>query len=900
MNKFFKHPWLIVGIIVAITVFFALQLPKAEMDNNTVSFLPRDNPARLIARHFEEEYGDSIVIMVGLERSYGTVFEKAFLSRIREFTDAVEAVGLVKKTDSILSTQYITSDSESIIVTDLVDDGFSGTMEELAELKRRIASWDMYRGSLVSDDLSSTQIVVQLNATVEHSGDPEVMAALLGIRNTAKELFSESAEVYTAGQSVVSASLTESAYADVQFLIPLSVVVLLGVLVISFRRFTYVTLPLLTVAVSVIWSIGAMPLFGVRLTLMCMILPVILIAVGSAYGVHLVSHYKDDISGKTFTLEKHREFVFALVRRLIKPVFLAALTTFAGFISFVFAPLTSMRDFGIFSSLGVLVAFLAAVTLIPAVLIIRGPRAVKLTEQKKMRQGAARADTGANVRDLNKFLSSAMTNLVNRKKTLVLAVTALIVVVSIVGSARIVADNSMIEFFNPASEVNRSDRFIREHFGGSTQIIVSVEAEHTETLLHPQTLAAAEDFCAYLRERVPHVGKVTGFPDLIKRMNQMFNVDEPPEGIRQTARIANGEINANEDSAFGFGDFGFDDFGFDTIEGGAPPTLQPPAGAPAPATPPASPETPVTFAMLTSAVGKNAGISAEALVRELERLTNYEGYSYYEIPSDPAKYGKETEEELGRLVANYLVLLAGDADEGFSNDPLEPTAFEIVVLVNSKWQADTNNVVNAINRYVAANFPKNVTVLVGGGAMQEGAISALVLNSQIVSIFITVLIVFLIVAFSNKSAAAGLISALPLSITILCNFAVMGFLHITLNMATALISSLIVGIGIDYTIHFMEAYKREFLAGGDYLYRTYATSGKAILINAVSVGVSFAVIIFSQFRIVGQFGILVCQSMFISAVVSLTVIPVLLETIRPKFIYGKQPETLNKPVLIPA
>jgi predicted RND superfamily exporter protein len=458
----------------------------------------------------------------------------------------------------------------------------------------------------------------------------------------------------------------------------------------------------------------------------------------------------------------------------------------------------------------------------------------------------------------------------------------------------------MIEFFNPASEVNRSDRFIREHFGGSTQIIVSVEAESTETLLHPQTLTAAEGLCVYLRERLPYVGKVTGFPDLVKRMNQMFNVDEPPEGIRQAARIA-----ASADSPFEFGDFGFgdfDDFGFDDTEGGTPPSLQtpsvfsaaPPAGdTPGgikDAPPPASSDTPITFAMLNAAIGKNAGMSAEALVRELERMTNYGGYSYYEIPSEPARYGKETEEELGRLVANYLVLLAGDADEGFSNDPLEPTAFELVVLVNSKWQADTNNVVDAINRYVAANFPKNVTVLVGGGAMQEGAISALVLNSQIVSIFITVLIVFLIVAISNKSAIAGLISALPLSITILCNFAVMGFLHITLNMATALISSLIVGIGIDYTIHFMEAYKREFLAGGDYLYRTYATSGKAILINAVSVGLSFAVIIFSQFRIVGQFGILVCQSMFISAVVSLTIIPVLLVSLRPKFMFGNHQE----------
>ncbi|MDR1468496.1 MAG: MMPL family transporter, partial [Spirochaetaceae bacterium] len=93
-------------------------------------------------------------------------------------------------------------------------------------------------------------------------------------------------------------------------------------------------------------------------------------------------------------------------------------------------------------------------------------------------------------------------------------------------------------------------------------------------------------------------------------------------------------------------------------------------------------------------------------------------------------------------------------------------------------------------------------------------------------------------------------------------------------------------VGIDYTIHFIEAFKREYQAGGDYLRRTFATSGKAILINAVSVGAGFGVLALSQFRIMAQFGGLTALSMAISAIVSLTVIPVLLTTVRPKFIYG--------------
>ncbi|MDR1219211.1 MAG: MMPL family transporter, partial [Treponema sp.] len=239
-------------------------------------------------------------------------------------------------------------------------------------------------------------------------------------------------------------------------------------------------------------------------------------------------------------------------------------------------------------------------------------------------------------------------------------------------------------------------------------------------------------------------------------------------------------------------------------------------------------------------------------------------------------------------------LLAGQTDDSMSNDPLEPTAIQTIILINSQWQKDADAVINTVNEYVAANFPKNLRVLVGGGAIQEGELVSLVVDSQVISILISVIIVLIIVAFSYKSLAAGLIAALPLAVAIIGNFAVMGFAHITINIATALISSLAVGIGIDYTIHFIDAFKREYAEGRDYLYRTFAGAGKAILINAVSVGAGFSVLALSQFRVIAQFGGLIALSMGISAIVSLTVIPMLIMTVRPTFIYGKRKEVRSK------
>jgi predicted RND superfamily exporter protein len=204
---------------------------------------------------------------------------------------------------------------------------------------------------------------------------------------------------------------------------------------------------------------------------------------------------------------------------------------------------------------------------------------------------------------------------------------------------------------------------------------------------------------------------------------------------------------------------------------------------------------------------------------------------------------------------------------------------------------------------VAANFPASVNVTIGGSAMVESSLNRQVVRSQIISVIISLVLVFIIIAASNKSLAGGLIGIVPLSISILINFAVMGFLGIKLNIGTSMIASLAVGIGIDYTIHYMEAFKRELAEFGitdlarlnknpreksGFLAKTFAVSGKAIIINAASVGAGFAVLIFSRFNMLGDFGLLIALTMGTSALVSLTVIPALLLALKPGFVYRRR------------
>ncbi|MDR0644300.1 MAG: MMPL family transporter [Treponema sp.] len=849
-NNIYRHPWLIIGTVAVITAFFAAQLPKLQLDNNNLRFVPLEDEARKTSAYIDDTFGSSLFILVGLEREFGDVFDRDFLQRIKEYTDRIDEIDIVGDINSIMTTNYISSQNNAITVENLTGDAFLGTPAEIAELKRRLASWDIYEKSLVSDDFTATQIYVPLDIDSEQAGDPEVVNSFVEIRDIAREMFAGMADVYVTGLPVISATINEATQADLTMLVPIVILVTLAVLFVPIRRISFVALAVLSVCIAVIWSMGAMPLFNIRLSVISTVLPVVLIAVGSSYALHLVIHYveKEDGIGN-MTREEHTEFVIKLVEKLGKAIFLAAITTVASFLAFCWTNVSPIREFGVFSAFGVAASFLIAIMLTPAILVIRGPKTLH-----KLRIKAANAGADA---PSSPPIAAFFTKIVSHYK-IVLFFIIIIVIVSAVGASKLVIDNIFVEYFRADTDIVKSDGFIREKFGGSKVISVVVEADSYEILLHPDSLSALDGLNAYLEKKVPSVGKVLSFTSLVKRVNQVFNVDESPEGI------GNRELEVDDESF----EFEFDEESFDFT---APPETSSQATA--------APLTAMEMALLLDKA-ESAGAD---LVREFKKQVNYEGAAYYEIPSNLEKYDKTSPQELQALISNYLVLLAGDIS-AYANEPFEPTAVKSTLQLRTLGQKDTASVVNLINRYVAVNFPENVRVTVGGSALVEASTNTNVVRSVWTSILIALVSVFIIITVSNRSFVVGLIAVITLGVLILINFAVMGFAGIKLNIGTALIASLTMGIGVDYTIHYIEAFKRERKNGGDFLMRTYLSPAVAILTDAISVSAGFAVLLLSRFTMMAEFGFLVALSMLLSAAAGLMLTPALLLFVNPKFV----------------
>jgi len=177
--------------------------------------------------------------------------------------------------------------------------------------------------------------------------------------------------------------------------------------------------------------------------------------------------------------------------------------------------------------------------------------------------------------------------------------------------------------------------------------------------------------------------------------------------------------------------------------------------------------------------------------------------------------------------------------------------------------------------------------LVGGFGLILSEIAHRIVSGQFLSLSLAILVVGILIMILFRSVTAGLISAIPLGLSIMILFGLMGIFHIELNIATAMLSSIMIGVGVDYTIHFLWRYRQERENGfvpKEAVKKTLTTTGRGIVFNAFSVIIGFIVLLFSSFMPVKFFGFLVVVSIFSCLIGALILIPALCLVLKPKFL----------------
>jgi hypothetical protein len=937
-----RHPWAIIIAIGAITLFFAFQLPKAQLNNDVMTFVPEDHPDKVAMDEVEETFGTSVPMSVGIEFPRGTIFAAESIELVRTLTAELEELERVKDVTSMTNSDYIRGTEDGMAVSALVEE-FEGSESEIRELKAKLLSWDTYEESLYSDNFRATQILVGVDLDISADAREELY---FDIKEVLANHESPEVNYYLAGEPAIAVLLSTNMRNDVATLVPLVIVVVLVALYLFFRRPGGVILPIVTVLISTTWTIGAMALLGISLSLVATVIPVLMIAVGSAYGIHIVNHYFHEVDERRrdISAEEHRQIIFNTLNNVGKPVFLAGLTTIIGFGALTTSEVGPMRSFGVFTAIGVAVALLVALTLIPSLLLVRGSalEATQRTEREPV----------------NDSFLLGIYNFFAGRKIRIMVLALLVTGVASWGASKLIVDNELITYFKRGTEIRVADRFLRENFGGTRTFHIEVTGEEAGDLTDPEVLQAMDDLATYLETTYPEkISKVLSYTDFIKRMNQVMHVGEAPPwdyvsgeryGPGGTSASGGGESGGKEgadqggstggsDSSegsvpsffdetsslppaefwrvgqegeagdesdfsegFGSGEFGTsfeqsDNRGAEDTadaEPGVPDEAPGPAGEEPANVGTGSPAAGFSYADFASMLNRayrradRLDLSLGELLELVNREVNHEGAAFYEIPYNPEFYPAETRRELSNLISQYLLIYSGSLDE-WSDDSVEPSKARMLVQLRTTGNIFTEQAVEEIERYAALEFPEGYSVRTAGVAIVEKAITRLISNAQIYSIIVSLTLVFIIIAITYRSLVAGFYGILPLGLAVLVNFGVMGFSGIKLDVSTAMVASVAIGIGIDYTIHFLSAYHRERRRTEDLedVEKTVLrTTGKAIIFNAVSVAAGFAVLLLSNFNPLMYMGLLIALTMFTSSIAAMTVLPVLLDIFNPRFI----------------
>ena len=750
-KRFYRASWAIVLGVLAISLWFVWVLKdNARMETNLDEYMPRTHPAFIYSDQAEEWFDIKDGILIAIEHK-GGIYNPRTLEKIRDISEGLMEMDEIDEAD--VRSLYT---AENIIGTEygLEVNAFYSRIpherEALDNIRDAVRANDMVYGRMVSEDETVALIVAGMHGNVFTQ---ELYHDILAF---AESFGSESESVYVAGRPIVEGTMAMLGPADMKRMVPLVLIVIAGVLYLLLRSGRGTMAILSGVFVSTVWAFGLMALTGVPIYSVSTMIPVMLIAIGVAYGVyfynHLNQYFRTRHNARKITGIRH------VLRTLWKPLMMAAFTTMIGFISLLTSQVFPIKYFGVFTAFGILVAFVLALVFLPAMVMITGYKVRGLHPD---------------ARPVDPVKTGKLAGTVLKGKWAVYLFTVLIVAVSVFGITRVWINSSFLDNFEKHSDIVHTDAFVNSKFGGTSTLNVILESDAYDTFKQPEVLRMM-DKMQQEAGQLERVGDSFSLADYLKRMHLVMNEDR-------------------------------EEF---------------------------------------YAIPEHSDLVAQYLL-------------LYEMSGDPQNLVRVINYDYNRT--NLTFQLKGD-DSRTINEALE-----------------------VIRSFEDPLHELGVSMNFAGSGYKALVFTDLILQGQIRSIIMSLLLVLVILMWMFRSVKAGLIGAVPIVVTALISFGVMGLLHIPLSTTTTLLSSIAIGIGIDYAIHFLQHYRVNLDAyptSMDALNRTMSQTGKAILFNAIVVIAGFLVLLFSVFPPNRTLGALVSMNMFTSFAGTLTLMVILIFTTR--------------------
>ncbi|HGS4739224.1 TPA: RND family transporter [Vibrio parahaemolyticus] len=458
---------------------------------------------------------DNLAIVIAPED--GDIFTPQTLSLIQKITVDAWQVPYSSRVDSIANYQHTEAFDDDLLVEDLLYSEYELTPERISKVKSIALSEPVLKSALVSEkgDVTVVNITVQLPEMDKTAEVEEVVSSINAMIDRYQRAYPD-VTFHKAGIIAMNHAFMTAAQDDSSTLVPTMLVVILVFLTIMLRSILSVIATLIVIIGSVMATMGISGWAGMFLSTATVNVPTLIMTLAVADCVHVIATMRQSMkNGFTKVQSIERSIALNFV-----PILITSVTTAIGFLMMNMSDSPVLRDFGNLSALGVMVACLLSVTLLPALLKLL-PIHVKMETSQDQKHVMDR---------LGDFVVS------QRRALLPLSVAVIVVCASLIPLNKV--NDESVEYFGQRNEFRQAADFMEERISGMTNISIAIKTNESQGIAAPDFLNTIGEFSSWLRDQ-PETDHVATLADVYKRLNKnMHGDDEAYYSLPQARELA--------------------------------------------------------------------------------------------------------------------------------------------------------------------------------------------------------------------------------------------------------------------------------------------------------------------------------------------------------------------------
>ncbi len=850
-----EHPKKVTGLIVAFTIALALLaalpsiwpeqfrfLSPVAVDTDPENMLSHDEAVRVFHDDMKKllSLHDMVVLGIVNEKNPDGVFNPKSLQAVYDLTQYAktlhgQALGVKDPNAGVVDVDLIAPST-----VDNIEQAGPGTVrfewlmasppkteEEALAVREKAQRIPFLNGTMVSEDGKAICLYLPLTSK-------DLSYNVYSRLRDRVAQFKGDDQFYITGLPVAEDTFGVEMFIQMAISAPLAMLVIFLLMLYFFRKLVLVIAPMIVAMVTVICTMGLLVVTGNTIHIMSSMIPIFIMPIAVLDSIHILSEFFDRFQ----ETRNRKDTIWKVMDTLHGPMLYTSLTSAAGFASLALTPIPPVQVFGIFVSLGVLMAWVFTVLLVPAYVMFIPDRSLENFGMKH----SGDEDEAAPTTRMGRFLGWAGEMTYHRAKAII-AVSVIAVVVAGYGISLIQINDNPTKWFRKSHPIRVADKVLNEHFGGTYMAYLALypKGMNPESELSTTPPVTPETEKSEPSSAEPGLPSGLGGEEAAPALPAGLGGAETPEPASTPAPADNAKSSFPEVFK-------------------NPEVLRYMEGL-------------QQHLLTTGVVGKSNSLAdiVKTVHRELTDGTEKE----FRVPDSPG------------AVAQCLMQYQS------SHRPQDLWHFvtpdyqlsSIWVQLKSGDNKDMEQVVKSVEAYMAKNPPPEALAHQWFGLTYINVIWQDKMVSGMLQSFLgSFLVVLLMMIVLFRSALWGFISMIPLTITIGLIYGVIGLIGKDYDMPVAVLSSLTLGLAVDFAIHFLSRARTMYEKYGSWdatHSHVFGEPGRAITRNVIVIAVGFLPLLAAPLVPYNTVGVFLASILFVSGIATLLILPSLLRLLEP-------------------